>query len=190
VRGCALTLCLFLGTGLNVDSICEERRREGLRDLLPDTPLDESVGIFELAPLLEIGRIMPGEVLGGGSGRSISMGTWSRHGTATASFEIETQFVRSMPGIWCMRVRDFESTHTTTARYLLTSPDGSSDGLANIEDPSSVIRARISPIPPRVIDGDLEFLTLEGGLVLHLDLQGVRTSGVHVGTLTVTLENY
>ena len=89
-----------------------------------------------------------------------------------------------------MRVRNFDSTHTTTARYMLTSPDGKSDGLASVEDPSSVIRARISPLPPRVIDGDLEFLTLEGGLVLYLDLQGVRTSGVHVGTLTVTLENY
>ena len=190
VRRCVLVLSLALAAGFNLNSSSEDRERGDVRDLLADIRIDGSVGGFELAPQLEIGRIMPGELLGGGSGQSLAMGNWTRSGASPAAFEVETRFVRSMPGVWRMRVRDFDSTHTTTARYTLTSPDGTANGLASVEDPSSVIQVRISPLPPSVVDSDLDYLTIEGGVMLDLDLLGVRTSGVHVGTLTVTLENY
>ena len=60
VRRCVLVLSLALAAGFNLDSSCEDRERGDVRDLLADIRIDGSVGVFELAPQLEIGRIMPG----------------------------------------------------------------------------------------------------------------------------------
>jgi len=190
VRSPALVLCLILASAFIADSFGQDEERGGARDLLSDIRPGETVGVLELAPLLEIGRVAPGEILAGGSGQAVAMGSWSREGASPAAFEIETRLVRTMPAVWRMRVREFDSSHTTSVRYQLTSPDGRVNTLTSIENPNSVIQALVSPLPPLVVDGDLDYLTIEGGLLLNLDLQGVRTSGPHVGTLTVTLENY
>lgn len=190
VLTCAFVLCALLATGFNTDSFAEDQGRGGVRDLLHDIRVGEAVGVLELAPRLEIGRAMPGEILGGGSAQAITMGSWSREGVSPAAFRLETRLVRTMPTVWRMRVRELDPTLTTNVRYTLTSPDGRENALTSVEDPSSVIQTLVSPLPPLVVDGDLDYVTIEGGLILNLDLQGVRTSGAHVGTLTVTLENY
>jgi hypothetical protein len=186
----ALVLCLILASSLFANCLAQEEDRRETRDLLADIRPGQTVGVLELAPHLEIGRVAPGEILAGGSGQAIAAGNWTRGGASAESFEIETRLVRTMPAVWRMRVRDFDSTHATSVRCELTSPDGRVNTLTSIDDPSSVIQALVSPLPPLVVDGDLDYLTIEGGLLLNLDLQSVRTSGAHVGTLTVTLENY
>lgn len=191
VRTPALLLCLILAGGfLAADCFGQDEGRGRSRDLLSDIRPGQSVGVLELAPHLEIGRVAPGEILGGGSSQAIAMGSWTRDGATPAAFEIETRLVRTMPAVWRMRVREFDSTYATSVRYELTSPDGRVNALTSIEDPSSVIQALVSPLPPLVVDGDIDYLTIEGGLLLNLDLQDVRSSGAHVGTLTVTVENY
>lgn len=186
----ALLLCLILAGGLLPDCFAQDEGRGDARDLLSGIRPGQAVGVLEIAPRLEIGRVAPGEILAGGSDQGIGMGNWTREGASPAAFEIETRLVRSMPAVWRMLVRDFDSTHATNVRYELTSADGVANALTSTNDPSSVIRAYVSPLPPLVVDGDIDYLTIEGGLLLNLDLQGVRTSGPHVGTLTVTLENY
>jgi hypothetical protein len=187
----ALVVGLLLTAPLVSVGFAQDERRDGIRDLLADVRTDRTVGLLEISPQLEIGRIGPGELLGGGASQAVSMGRWSDTGaTDSPAFQIETRLVRSVPAVWRMRVSDFDAVQSTNVRYALTAPDGRVNTLTGVEDPGSVIQALISPLPPLVVEGDLDSVTIEGGLLLNLDLRGVRTSGVHVGTLTVTIENF
>jgi hypothetical protein len=190
VHTLALLLCLTSAAGIVPDTRAEDERRGGLRDLLPDFRTEDAVGVLEIAPRLEIGRVTPGEILGGGADQAIAMGNWSRGGLSAAMFEIETRFVRTLPVVWRMRVRETDSTQTTNVRYELAGLDGTANALTSIDNPASVIHALVTPLSPRTVDGTLDYVTLEGGLMLDLDLRDVHTAGVHVGTLTVTLESY
>jgi hypothetical protein len=183
-------LCLTPAAGVTPDTQAEDERGGGFRDLLPDFRTEDAVGVLELAPQLEIGRVRPGEILGAGSGQAISTGNWSRGGLSPAMFEIETRLVRTLPAVWRLRVRDVDSIHATNVRYELTALDGTANALTSIDNPASVIHALVTPLSPRAVDGALDYVTLEGGLMLDLDLRDVHTAGVHVATLTVTLENY
>ena len=91
VHTSAFLLCLILACGLTADSFAQDEERGGTRDLLADIRPGQTVGVLELAPLLEIGRVAPGEILSGGSGQAIAMGSWSRGGASPAAFEIETR---------------------------------------------------------------------------------------------------
>ena len=190
VHALALLLCLPLVTGAIPESRAEDARRGGLRDLLPRFESGDTIGVLELAPRLEIGRVMPEEILAGGLGHAIAMGHWTDGGVSAAAFEIDTRLVRTLPVVWRMRVQDLELIQATNVRYQLAALDGTANALTSIDDPASVIHALVTPLAPRAVDGTLDYMTLEGGLVLDLDLRDVRTSGVHVGTLTVTLESY
>jgi hypothetical protein len=188
-----LALALLLGLASAhgvVDVRAEDERRGGLRDILPEFRDFDSVGVLELAPRLEILRVRPGEILGGSTARAVEMGRWSRDGLSMASFEIDTHLVRTLPDVWRMRVADLDSIYATNVRYTLSALDGTANALTNLDNPTSVIHASITPLAPRPVDGTLDSVMLEGGLVLDLDLRDVRTAGVHAGTLTVTLENY
>ena len=90
----ALLLCLTSVARGIPDTQAEDERRGGLRDLLPDFRTEDAVGVLELAPQLEIGRVRPGEILGGGSGQAIAVGDWTRDGLSAASFQIEKRPVR------------------------------------------------------------------------------------------------
>jgi len=183
-------LCLTSAAVVIPETQAEDERRGGLRDLLPDFRTEDAVGVLELAQQLEIGRVRPGEILAGGSAQAIAMGNWTRDGLSAAMFESEPRLVRTLPVVWRMRVRDIDSIDATNVRYELASPDGTANALTSVQNPASVIHASISPLAPRAVDGTLDYVTLEGGLILNLDLRDVHSAGVHVGTLTVTLESY
>ena len=103
---------------------------------------------------------------------------------------VETEIVRSVGSVWRMRLPDEPSLHTLDVRYEVVGNDGRHHVLTAENDIESTIGVRVQPVPPAVVRSDLESTIIEGGLILYLDLAGVRTAGRYSGTITVTLDHF
>lgn len=185
-----LFLGLLLVSAAAVDDTAAQRDDRGFRELPRLPELRETVGVLEVASSIELERMLVDEVLAGGPYQARSLGTWTS-GTAQLGMpRVETEIVRSVPAVWRMRLPDEPSLHTLDVRYTVVGNDGRQHVLTADHDTGSTIGVRAVPVPPAVVQADLEGTIIEGGLILYLDLAEVRTAGRYSGTITVTLDHF
>ena len=86
-----------------------------------------------------------------------------------------------------MRLAEGQELHRLDVQYEISSHDGRPDRLVSAENEESEVRVELRPIPPLVVPDAGAGPLVEGGLVLYVDLESVRSAGRYTGTLTVTL---
>ena len=98
---------------------------------------------------------------------------------------VARQIVRTLPTLWQIDLAA-AAPAAYHAQYEMIGADGRSGGLS-LTDGDDFLPVTLEPIAPtlsRGIDGSAR---IEGGLKLHLSLDGVTRSGNYRGTLIVTL---
>jgi hypothetical protein len=168
--------------------LSQDRRAVG-RDAIFASPIHPRFGVLEIARFVEVERVGPEEFVRGG-GRSRSTGSYRPGGFASVELELDMQVIRSVPAVWQMRLESVDALQEINVRVELGTPDGRTNVLTHDSDPGSIVYARVDALPPRVLEVDDGGVLIEGGVMLHLDLQKVRASGAHSGTLTVTVEHF
>jgi hypothetical protein len=86
-----------------------------------------------------------------------------------------------------MRLTEGQEPHRLDVQYEISSHDGRPDRLVSADGEESEVRVELRPIPPLVVPDAGDGTVVEGGLVLYVDLESVRSAGRYTGTLTVTL---
>ena len=123
---------------------------------------------------------------------AVSLGRWSSAARGPmADVENAPVIQRRVPDIWQFRVPVQErGSRYLDVDYALHGANGASGTLTNPLDRSSDIRVRIEPLAPTVVAREGDYDVMQGGVIFHLDLSGVRRAGQHSGTLTVSFHNY
>jgi hypothetical protein len=149
----------------------------------------EPSGVLDVERSVHLEGVMPAELLAAGAARAIAAGAYAPE-VAASAFELDAHVVRSVPAVWRMRLDDAQAVAELDVRCEIVAEGGQSNVLTNPDDPASVIHVWARPLAPQVLSGAVEGALVEGGVLLDLDLRGVRTAGPHTGTLTVTVERY
>ena len=68
-------------------------------------------------------------------------------------------------------------------------PVASSTRLDNPHSEESVIKVTLRPLAPVTIDSNIGGTTIQGGVILELDVQRVQSSGRYEGSLTVQIDH-
>ncbi|HXV76317.1 MAG TPA: hypothetical protein VD788_08355 [Candidatus Polarisedimenticolaceae bacterium] len=181
--GPRLVSCLIV---LAVAAVNAQDRGGVGRDAIFASPIEPRLGVLEVRRFVDIERVAPAEFVGG----SRSSGHYRPGGFATVDLELDTRVLRSVPAVWRMRVGSVDALSEMNVRYELSTADGRTNLLAHAADPGSIVQARVDGLPPTVVDVDDRGVLVEGGVMLHLDLQGVRAAGAHTATMTVTIEHF
>ncbi len=122
----------------------------------------------------------------------MSLGTWSPGaGSAVARTVGQTMVRRSVPDVWQFRQSaEQRRTQHLDISYSIHSLESVAGHLSHPADPSSQVRVRLEAITPFPVGTDGEYDVLQGGVDFYLDLSGVRRAGSHLGSLTVTFNNF
>jgi len=123
-----------------------------------------------------------GRELLGGSDRAIPF-----DGKLAALPMMDSDIARPLPGIWQLKVPQAKSKAAVQVGYELIGIDGRRNVLTLPGEPSSGIRVTLEPIGPTTLGRSSKDALLEGGVVLHLDINSVRHAGEYRGTLTVSI---
>jgi len=160
-------------------------------------PLEPRVSEFDRdAPALlmatnsafELQQVEPSELIGTGGRTAISSGMGRVGGNLLDMPRIRTRIVRSLPGVWRLRVDERADVRLPHVRYSLVSPSGQVGRLGLLEDSRFDLPARLLPQQSTVIARTDSGKILEGGVDLVIDLDRLETAGTYSGTLTVTVE--
>jgi len=150
----------------------------------------QRTGVISIVPEVRLLPVAASEMFAGGGDRALDAGTWRPGAFEIDASRLESRIVREIPAIWSMRVRDEEELHSFDVHYRIVASDGSPDRMRLNDRSDSEIRATLEPLTPAVVLRDDDSVVIEGGAILVLDLQSVRTAGRYTGTLTVTVNHY
>jgi len=134
---------------------------------------------LRILPSVRLDLVRPVELVPSGS-FAVSFDGHDFSGT-----QVVNQIFRTLPTLWQI---DFAGVVPAAyhAQYELIGANGRSGGLS-LTAGDAFVPVTLEPIAPtlsRAVDGSAR---LEGGLKLHLSLDGVTRSGNYRGTLIVTL---
>lgn len=151
------------------------------------TPSADRPGVLQLESRLSLPRVTLAELLPS-ERNAVSLGRWSGRGlTVDSGSSVRTQIVRRLPTVWRVRLAEGQDPYRLDVQYEISSLDGRPDRLGSAENGESEVRVELRPIPPIVVPDAGDGPVVEGGLVLYVDLESVRSAGRYTGTLTVTL---
>jgi hypothetical protein len=119
--------------------------------------------------------------------RANSLGKWNGGFASFDHAEIRTQIVRRLPTVWRLRLAEDQDLYRLDVQYEIGTRDGRPGRLASTDMEGSEVKVELRPIPPLVVSDTGDGQVVEGGVVLHLDLESVRSAGQYTGTLTITL---
>jgi len=145
-------------------------------------------GVLQVGPRISLPRVTVAEILGGKS--QISAGKWTRNGPSPlGTARVPTRIVRRLPSVWRMRLEDAREIDRIEVDYELTALNGKTSCLSAVDGRESELRAEVRNLPPVVVERDADGVIIEGGLVLYMDLESLRSAGQYSATLTVTLSH-
>jgi hypothetical protein len=135
---------------------------------------------------LRVEPVRSRELLGGRSLHPIVF-----HGEAMPQdVGLVTSFQRELPHLWELHVPLTKTAPSVQVVYELIGDDGRRDLLTHRRDGDSQIFVEVEPLPQRVLAGPPGEMVLEGGVVLHLDVQKARFSGEYGGTLVISVNRF
>lgn len=148
-------------------------------------------------PAVSMTEILGTIARGGGSGNAapgglaMSLGTWSPSSAAMAGrAATAVEALRRAENLWQIRLPgEQRRTQHLDVAYQIHGLDGRRGALTHPADSFSQVRVRLEPIAPTLVGADDDDV-LQGGVTLHLDLSGIRRAGQHLGSLTVTFNNF
>jgi hypothetical protein len=143
-------------------------------------------GVLQVGPRISLLPVGPAELVPDGQ-RSVALGTWRGGFDSFEGAGAATSISRRVPTVWRMRLADAQDLGRVDVQYEVTDTKGRPGRLASAGATGSEVRVELRPIPPLVVSDDADGIVIEGGLVLHVDLESVRSAGRYEGTLTVTL---
>jgi hypothetical protein len=143
-------------------------------------------GELRVEPRIRLDGVTLGELLPAGR-HATSLGKWNGGFANFDRAEIRTQIVRRVPTVWRLRLAEDQDLHRLDVQYEIGTLDGRPGRLASTDGDDSEVRVGLRPIPPLVVSDAGDGPVIEGGVVLHLDLDSVRSAGQYTGTLTITL---
>ena len=189
-RGALLVPLLLLALAAGIEAAERGGRGDLLeRELASRPDAREPAGALELERHVHLESVLPSELMAAGGARAIAAGAYAPQAPSSA-FELDSHVVRSLPAVWRMHLGDAQALGELDVRCEITADGGRPDVLTHADDPSSVIHVWARPLAPQLVPGAADGALVEGGVLLDLDLRGVRTAGPHTGTLTVTVERY
>ena len=158
---------------------------------LPFIPEEDlRLDAVRLTPVVRLEPILASEILPDDLFLAVPEGRWSPGGLDFGSRPFESTIVRTLPGVWWMRLRDERALDDMDVRLELTSGDGTHNRLVHESDQNSQIHVTVEPLAPVVALDDTSSVVIEGGAVLILDISDVRSAGSYSGTLTVTIDRF
>jgi hypothetical protein len=172
-----LSLCLLAAIAVSAGLAASPRL---------EAPSIDRRGVLLLESRISLPRVTPAELLPAGR-NAVSLGRWSGRAADFDGDGVRTRIVRRLPTVWRMRLAEGQEPHRLDVQYEISSLDGRPDRLVSADGGASEVRVELRPIPPLVVPDAGEGTVVEGGLVLYVDLESVRSAGRYTGTLTVTL---
>ncbi len=94
---------------------------------------------------------------------------------------------REVDGLWRVRSRGPGAAVATRVDYDFIGANGEPGVLSHVTDDRSVIPVRVVELPQRVRERPGGGATVEGGVMLEMDLARAREAGGYGGTLLVTV---
>jgi hypothetical protein len=138
-----------------------------------------SVDRFRILPAVRLDLVRPVELVPSGS-FAVAFDGHNLSGT-----HISSQLLRTLPTLWQIDLAG-STPVAYHAQYELMGADGRPGGLS-LTAGDGFMPVTLEPIAPTLSRGMDGSARLEGGLKLHLSLDGVTRSGNYRGTLIVTL---
>jgi hypothetical protein len=143
-------------------------------------------GVLLIEPRISLPPVTLAELLPAGRS-AVCLGQWSGGQPIRDDGGARTRIVRRLPAVWRMRLARGQEPDRLDVQYQIDALGGQPGRLVSTESPESEVRVELRPIPPLVVSDDAEGTVLEGGVVLYMDLEAVRSAGRYSGMLTVTL---
>ncbi len=142
----------------------------------------------ELAPvrLDELGA-QPVQPLGAVARRAQRIGGALVVDAAIATPPIRLVIERELPALWRQRVAaaDVQAGHRERSPQVRLQAQGGFDRLVHAGEAQALLPVRVRALPPRTIALDAQGRTLEGGVVLEIDLGRAATAGRYTGELVI-----
>lgn len=142
----------------------------------------------ELAPvrLDELGA-QPVQALGGVSRQAHRIGGALVVDAAIATPPIRLVVEREVPALWRQRIAhdDVQGGRGEGRPQVRLQSPGGFDRMVHAGDPATQLPVRVRALPPRTIAQDAQGRTLEGGVVLEIDLGRAATAGRYTGELVI-----
>lgn len=154
-----------------------------------------STPVIHIDPTLGLAPITAAELLAAGGGiddlgavNGVVDASFSSAFDPTGGAASVGSVARTVDPVWWswMSQKQFNQIDV---QYDLVSAAGNADELSSVDDPTSFMAVTLDPIAPQIVDSDQNQRLVHGSLNLTLDLDAVRATGPHTGTLTVTVNN-
>ena len=94
---------------------------------------------------------------------------------------------REIDSLWRLKTRGSDPLAFTRVDYDVIGANGERGVLSHVANERSVIAVRVVELPARVTDRPGGALTVEGGVMLEMDLRQASEAGRYGGTLRVTV---
>lgn len=148
-----------------------------------------SCGILTIKPRVLLEPVTVKELIGGDVPQALPDGDFRFGSGGFHSLNLRGLVSRKIPGLWRLRMPQEAKLYALDVSYELMGANGRSSRLCNLDKSESEIKVIIDEIPPRVVGREAHSTLIEGGMVMHLQLEAVRSAGTYSGTLTVVV-NY
>lgn len=147
-----------------------------------------AAGVMVIEPRIRLEPVSVRELLP--ASQAIVAGQWSgQSSNLTASLGLPP-LVRRVPTMWRMRLSENQATQPFDVQYSIEGLDGTPGRLTSESSVDSSIGVQLRPIPALTTREADDAESAQGGVVLYLDLEDVRSAGRYRGTLTVTVHQF
>lgn len=147
-------------------------------------------GLFTIKQRVNLEPVTAMEITGGKSRMSVSGGDFGHGRTGHDSLSLRRTVSRKVPDLWRLRLPVETRLYALDVSYELVGANGLPSRLCNLGKRDSEIKVHIDEIPPRVISREAHSTLIEGGMVMHLQLDTARAAGTYSGTLTVVVNHF
>jgi hypothetical protein len=145
-------------------------------------------GVMVIEPRIRLEPVSIRELLP--TAQAISAGHWSGSASSLTQSLAAPRLVRRVPSMWRIRLPESQAAQPFDVQYSIEGADGTPGRLTSESSVHSSIAVQLRPIPPLTTRGSDDSETAEGGVVLYLDLEDVRSAGRYRGTMTVTVHQF
>jgi hypothetical protein len=147
-------------------------------------------GIFSIKPRVLLEPVTAAEITGMDKGQAVSCGGFQFGNDGIHSLNLRSMVSRKVSELWRLRMPVDARLYALDVSYELVGANGRSSRLCNLDKSESEIKVQIDDIPPRVVGREANSMLIEGGMVMHLQLEGARAAGKYSGTLTVVVNHF
>ncbi len=147
-------------------------------------------GVFSIKPRVHLEPVTAIELAGGNGRQALPSGAYRSGGGVFKSLGVHTSVSRSVPELWRMRMPLDTRLFALDVSYELVGANGRSSCLGSLEEKGSEIKVIIDKIPSRIIGREAHSMVIEGGMVIHMKMDTVRSAGKYSGTLTVVVNQF